>query len=94
MCYDRVDLSEEIDSAKIDNSKLCIVCHYWYFNQGFTFQSSVCNSCHDLKMFSLNLSGIALITVKGVHYCCIIYNISKSEAIHLLKNVFQNHEYI
>ena len=34
----------------------------------------------------LNLGNIAIITMKGVFYCCIIYDISKSEAIHLLEN--------
>ena len=37
-------------------------------------------------MLCLNISDIALITVKGVDYCCIIHDISKSEAIHLLEN--------
>ena len=32
------------------------------------------------------LSGIAIIAIKNVDYCCIIHNISKSEAINLLKN--------
>ena len=31
----------------------------------------------------LNVSDIAIIIVKGVAYCCIILNVSKSEAIHL-----------
>ena len=37
-------------------------------------------------MLCLNISNIAIITVKDVGYSCIIYGISKSEAIHLLKN--------
>ena len=37
-------------------------------------------------MLCLNLSHIAIITVKGAGYCCIIYDISKSEATHLLEN--------
>ena len=34
----------------------------------------------------LNISDIAVITVKGFDYPCILYDASKSEAIHLLKN--------
>ena len=56
------------------------------FNYEFKFLHSICNSCHDLTMLSPNLSGIAVITVKGVDYRCIIQDISKSEAIHLLEN--------
>ena len=37
-------------------------------------------------MLCLNISNIAIITVKDVGYRCIIYGICKSEAIHLLKN--------
>ena len=63
-----------------------MICHYWFFNHGFKFQDSVCNGCHDLTMLSVNISDIAIITVKNVDYRCIIHNISKSEAINLLEN--------
>ena len=46
-------------------------------------------------MLSFNISDIATITVKNVYYHCIIHNISKSEAINLLKNfVFEDRGYI
>ena len=44
-------------------------------------------------MLGLNLSDIAVITVKGVDYCCIIHDISKSEAIHLLENSVLDHRW-
>ena len=50
MYYNRIDLSEGIDLAKSNNSKECMVCHYWYFNHGFKFQNFVCNGCHGLMM--------------------------------------------
>ena len=28
---DRIDVSEGIDVNKISASKLCDICHYWYF---------------------------------------------------------------
>ena len=37
-------------------------------------------------MLSVNISDIAIITIKNDDYCCIIHIISKSEAINLLKN--------
>ena len=37
-------------------------------------------------MLSVNISDITVITVENVNYRCIIHNISKSEAINLLKN--------
>ena len=48
--YDRIDVSKEIDLAKSNNSKECMICHYFFFNHGFEFQYHVCNGCHDLTM--------------------------------------------
>ena len=61
---------------------------YWFLNHGFEFQDSVCNCCHDLRMLSVNIRDIVIITVKNVDYRCIIHNISKSEVIYLLKNLY------
>ena len=63
-----------------------MICHLWFSTHGFKFQDSVCNGCHDLTMLSVNISDIAIITVKNVDYRCIIHNTSKSEAINLLKD--------
>ena len=84
--YDRIYVSQGIDPAKSNNSKECIVYHYWFFNHGFKFQNSVCNGCHDLMMFCLNTSDIVTITAKGVDYHCIVHEISKYDEIHLLEN--------
>ena len=59
------------------------------------FNHGICNGCHDLKMLYLNVSDIAIVSVKGVDYRCIIHDISKCEAIHLLKNsVLEDRGYI
>ena len=60
-----------------------MIFHYrfFHFNRGFKFLDSVCNGCHDMTIFCLNISDIIIITVKNVNYQCIIYNISKPEAI-------------
>ena len=71
--YDRINLNEGIAVAKRNNSKKCIVFHYWYFNHGYKFQNSVCNGCYGL-------------TILNVDHCCIIHNISKSDTVLLLKN--------
>ena len=63
-----------------------MICHYSLFSHGFKFQNSVCNGCNGLLMLSVNISNIAIITVKNVYYCCIIHNINKSEAINLLES--------
>ena len=39
MYYDRIDISGGIDLAKSNNSKEYMICHYWFFNQGFNFKA-------------------------------------------------------
>ena len=91
--YERINISKGIDLVKSNRSKECMICHYLFFNHGFKFQDYGCNDCHDLTM--INISDIAIITVKNVNYCCIIHNISKSETINLLKNsVLEDRGYI
>ena len=84
--YDKIDKSEGIDPDKSNDSKECVICHYWFLNRGFKFQHYVCNGSQDFTMLCLNISDIAIITVKAVDYRCIIHGISKSEAIRVLKN--------
>ena len=81
--YGRTGFSEGNDAAKWNDSKKCIICHFWFFKHEFKFQDSACNGCHYLMMLSLNISDIATVAVKGVDYCCIIHVITKSEAIRL-----------
>ena len=46
-------------------------------------------------MLCVNISDITIITVKNVDYRCIIYDISKFEAINLLKSaVLEDRGYI
>ena len=72
--YSIIDLIEGIVVAKSNNSKECIVYHYWCFNHGFKLKNSICNGCHDSVMLSFNNSNIISTTVKGVDYRCIIHN--------------------
>ena len=46
-------------------------------------------------MLNVTITDVAIITTKNVDYRSIIYNISKSEAINLLKNsVLEDHRYV
>ena len=40
-----------------------------------------CNGCHDLTMLSVNLSDIAIITIRNVDYFCIIHNSNLKQLI-------------
>ena len=70
-----------------------MICHCCFFKHGFQFQDSVFNRCYDLTLLSVNINGIAFITIKNVGYCCVIHNISKTEAI-ILSYVVEDRGYI
>ena len=49
--FEKIDVSEGIDTNKTSASKECMLCHYWYFKDvGFKFEPHVCNKCHEYKM--------------------------------------------
>ena len=83
--YNRIAISKGIDPTESNKSREYMIFRYFFFNHGFKFQDYVCNGCHNLKMLSVNISNIAIITVKNFDYCCIIHSISKSEAMYLFK---------
>ena len=87
--YEIIDKSEALDLATSNNSKKCMICHYFFFNHRFESQHFVCNGCHDLTTLNVNISGVITnATVKNVNYLCIIHNIGKSAANNLLDNFF------
>ena len=85
--YDRIDVSEGIDINKIDASKECMLCHYWYFKDiGFKFGPYVCNGCHDMLMIAYELKNIAILNVKGVDPRCVLWGVTENDAINMLDN--------
>ena len=53
--YDRIDISKGTDLAKSNNSKECMIYHYWFLNHGLEFQNFIFSGCHDLTIFSANI---------------------------------------
>ena len=85
--YERIDISEGIDFDKSNKSVECMICHYRYFKDvGFKYQPYVCNKCHDLSMAVQDLKDFMILNIKGVDYTCYVFNMSRSDAIKLLKN--------
>ena len=84
--YERIDVLEGIALTKTSKSKECIICHYWYFNTGFKLQPLVCNGCHHMSMMVYNLSDFKILTVNGVDYRCISWNLNKNDTIGLMYN--------
>ena len=80
----KIDVSEGIDNNKTSLSKECMLCHYWYFRDiGFKLEPHVSNKCHDVLMPAYELKDIEGLNVKGVDFRCILWVISRNEAVNL-----------
>ena len=77
--YNRIDITEKIDPTKSNKSNVTTV----FLIMGSNFKLLYAMVA---MMLSVNISDIAIVTVKDVDHRCIIHNISKSEAINLLEN--------
>ena len=61
--------------------------HYWYFKDvGYKFQPYVSNVCYAVSMMAYELKNIAMLNAKGVDYKCILWGISKNDAVDRLNN--------
>ena len=85
--HQKISISEGIDTNKTSASKECMLCHYWYCKDvGFKFELPVCNKCHDVLMTAYELKHTAILNVKEVDFRCILWGISRDEAINWLNN--------
>ena len=85
--YEKIDLPEGIDIDKTSASKECELCHYWHFKDvGFRFEPHVCNKCPNVLMTAYELKNIAILNVEGVDFRCILWGISRDEAVNRLNN--------
>ena len=83
--YDRIDISEGIDIDKINLSKECGICYYWYFKDiGFKQEKYLCNGCHDLMQKSMSFNNVAIVYVKGSTYRIHFWYMSKDDAINIM----------
>ena len=85
--YDRIDISEGIDTNKTSASKECNICHHWYFlDKNFNYNPYLCNGCHDLRQKGMSFKNVAIVSIKGNNYRIHFCYISKNDAITLLTN--------
>ena len=85
--YDRIDISEGIDTNKTSASKECDICHYWYFlDKNFNYDPYLCNGCHDLMQKAMSFKNVAIVSIKGNYYRIHFCYISKNDAITLVTN--------
>ena len=85
--YNRIDISEGIDTNKTSASKECNICHYWYFlDKNFNYEPFLCNGCHDLMQKAMNSNDVAIVSIKGNDYRIHFWYMSKNDAIVLMTN--------
>ena len=64
-----------------------MLCRYWYFKGlDYKFQLYLCNGCHNVSMMAYELKNIAILNAKGIYCRCILWGISKDEAVNRLNN--------
>ena len=85
--YEKIDVSEGIDTNETSAPKECMLCHYQYFKDiGFSFERHVRHKCHNVLMTTYELKSIAILNVKGVDFRCILWGNSRDEAVNRLNN--------
>ena len=85
--YNRTDISDGIDVNKINASKECDICHYWYFKDiGFKYKPYLCKGCHDLMQKAISLNNVAIVYVKGSAYIILFWYMRKNDAISTMSN--------
>ena len=56
-----------------------MICYYWYFKDiSYKFEPHVCNNYHDQKYCDTDC--------KGVDYKCVLWSMTKNDAINRLNN--------
>ena len=76
--YYKIDITEGIDLDKINKSKECMFCHYWYYlNKNFSYGLFTCDGCYNIVQKSINFKDIAIIHVKNNAYRVYFKDISK-----------------
>ena len=62
-------------------------CHYWFFKDiWFKFEEHVCNGCHNLLTRAYLLENMAILSVKGATFRCILWGISKNKGLNRLNS--------
>ena len=85
--YNRIDISEEIDVDKTNESKECMLCHYWYFlNKNFSYGPYLCDCCYNIMQKSIDTKNIAIVHVRKNAYRIYFLDMSKYEAKKLMIN--------
>ena len=86
--YDRIDLSEGIDTTQNKLvSRECWLCHFWFFlDKNFNYQCYFCNCCHDMLVKAMIMENLAVIYVGRNAYRINFAFMSRNDVYNLIKN--------
>ena len=85
--YDRIDISEGIDVDMSNESKLFMLCHYWYFlDKNFSYGLYLCDGCYNVMQKCNKFKNIAIVHVEKSVYRIYFLYMSKSEAKKIMNN--------
>ena len=60
--YERVDISDGIDVDMSNKSKVCMLCHYWYFlNKNFNYGPYLCDGFYNIIQKCNKCKNIAML---------------------------------
>ena len=85
--YERIDISDGIDINKINQSKECMLCHYWYFlDKIFSYGPYLWDGCYNIMQKYIKLKNIPIIYIKkSTHRIYFLY-MSMREAKEIMNN--------
>ena len=85
--YDRIDISEGIDTNETNACKDSDIFYYWYFlDKNFNHEPCLCNGCYDFMQKAMNFNDVAILSIKGKDYRIHFSYMSKDDAINIMKN--------
>ena len=59
-----------------------MICHYCCFlNCNFKYKPQVCDNCHNMSLMAYELEIIAILNAKDIDSTCVIWNMSRNNAI-------------
>ena len=87
LAYERINISDGIDVDELEESKMCMLCHYWYFlDKNFSYGPYLCDGCYNMTQKCNKLKNIAIVHIKESVYRIFFLFMSKREARKLMAN--------
>ena len=64
LVYERINISDGVDANKSYESKVCILCHYWYFlDKNFSYGPYLCDGYYNMTQKCNELKNVTIIRI-------------------------------